>query len=294
MKENLHDAFKEPEVGTFRADAAGFDNKQMTQCSEKEIYDEVSSIVEELQAVRNSALAAGGKPSRAVEAAASALEPLLKLRSVTGGAVAGDLRQMPWLPQLLSIFRNVLHTAADGSAGSPTARSGVLSARKVSATSPRTSPDHGAGGVTTPRTPRDTTDTTAAAMAAAAAAALGALSSAAAGGMKEPVAEQRECELMRELREARRERDDLAQRVAYLEAGAGAEMSSDATVQFLANRVAQLERNENNWCDDRRSVEGRIEGLLNMAKTALEDNSFRREDAPAVPNPYPRSRKMTR
>jgi len=78
------------------------------------IFAEVSSLVDELEAARGRALASGGKLPRAVEAAASALEPLLRLRDVTGGGFAFDVAQMPWLPQLLSVFRTVLHTAVIG------------------------------------------------------------------------------------------------------------------------------------------------------------------------------------
>ena len=53
----------------------------------EDIYDQVSSLVEELKSARARALAAGGQLPRAVEAAASALEPLLRLRDVTGGSL---------------------------------------------------------------------------------------------------------------------------------------------------------------------------------------------------------------
>jgi len=79
----------------------------------KDLYEQVSNLVEELKAARARAVAAGGQPPRAVEAAASALEPLLRLRDVTG-AFTCDLTLMPWLPQLLAVFRNVLHTAVEG------------------------------------------------------------------------------------------------------------------------------------------------------------------------------------
>jgi hypothetical protein len=308
------EVFREPEVGTFRADSFSFDKtNNPLQCnnSEKEIFDEVSSLVEELQAVRNSTLAAGGKPSRAVEAAASALEPLLKLRNVTGAAAAGDLRQLPWLPQLLSIFRNVLHTAADSGSGG----------HWSSAPTPRnqnslpTSPDHGAGGIATPRctTPRKPKnaygDNAAAAMAAAAAAALGALSDANVGRkdsspqrqqhQQHQQQRQREKDLIRELRETRRERDELADRVAQLEAMISTDFNGDAAVQYLTRRVSELERGESSWRQERRSAEDLVENLLDMAGDALEDKSNFRGSPPEAAalmdaNPYTRVRKVMR
>ena len=89
------------------------DTKKSQPSVSEDIYDQVSSLlVEELEAARARAMAAGGQLPRAVEAAASALEPLLRLRDVTGAAC--DLTAMPWLPQLLSVFRNVLRTAVGG------------------------------------------------------------------------------------------------------------------------------------------------------------------------------------
>lgn len=77
-----------------------------------DLHGEVSSLVDELEAARARAVTDGGRPPRAVEAAAAALEPLLRLREV--GATC-DLSAMPWLPQLLDVFRSVLHSALDGS-----------------------------------------------------------------------------------------------------------------------------------------------------------------------------------
>lgn len=101
----------QPLVPSVQADAADVGGTKPSP-RDSEIYDQVSSLVEELEAARARALAAGGSLPRAVEAAGSALEPLLRLRDVTGASC--DLTLMPWLPQLLTVFRHVLRTAVGG------------------------------------------------------------------------------------------------------------------------------------------------------------------------------------
>jgi len=78
-----------------------------------ELYEEVSQLVTELEAARAQATEGGRRPPKALEEAINALGPLLRLRDITGG-ISCDLSSMPWLPQLLDVFRNVLHTAVEG------------------------------------------------------------------------------------------------------------------------------------------------------------------------------------
>merc|ERR1712232_1287634 len=87
-------------------------------------------------------------------------------------------------------------------------------------------------------------------------------------------------EIMHELRETRRERDELAQRVAFLEAHLGsasprsrATGDGNAAVQYLTRRVSDLEREEGKWRVQRKATEDRISELLVMAAGALEEDS---------------------
>eukprot|EP00928_Gymnodinium_smaydae_P033057 TRINITY_DN2378_c0_g1_i1.p1 TRINITY_DN2378_c0_g1~~TRINITY_DN2378_c0_g1_i1.p1 ORF type:complete len:443 (-),score=74.04 TRINITY_DN2378_c0_g1_i1:256-1584(-) len=238
-----------------------------TMLKDREIYEEVSSIVEELELVRERALAKGTHAPRAVEAALSALEPLLRLRDVTSGAFVCDLSLMPWLPDLLSVFRTVLRSAAGGSSSRPRTKSNA---------------DSGAGGdISAAVTPRgslggadnDDAAATAAAAAAAAAAALSALSSggstgcgasnfggySSTAGLEAALRQQKHREelLLRELEETRRSRDRLQERVNQLE--------------------SKIDGGE--WCSERDRVETRISDLVDLARDALEDNSHLVRDA---------------
>lgn len=107
----------------------------------RELYQQVSTLVEELEAARSRAVASGSRPPRAIEAASSALEPLLRLRDATG-SFSCDLTLMPWLPQLLAVFRNVLHTAVDGPGAPPRT--------PPACDTNLTSPDSGAGCTSNP------------------------------------------------------------------------------------------------------------------------------------------------
>eukprot|EP00930_Biecheleria_cincta_P059386 TRINITY_DN45124_c0_g1_i1.p1 TRINITY_DN45124_c0_g1~~TRINITY_DN45124_c0_g1_i1.p1 ORF type:complete len:417 (-),score=88.49 TRINITY_DN45124_c0_g1_i1:91-1293(-) len=90
--------------------------------SDQNLHTDISSLVEELFALivdskSNSAGASaasqGSKLPRPLEAAAAALEPLLLLRDATG-SLEWNLELMPWLPQLLTVFRNVMRTSVHG------------------------------------------------------------------------------------------------------------------------------------------------------------------------------------
>ena len=196
----------------------------------EDIYDQVSSLVEELKSARARALAAGGQLPRAVEAAASALEPLLRLRDVTGAAC--DLTAMPWLPQLLTVFRNVLRTAVDG----------VGSSRATG----------GNPGEDTAR------------MAQAAAAAISALGADPQLSRMEcdllrdqikkqdselKIAKQRERELQRQLEQVQQQRDQLLNK------------ESDGG-NWFARRVVDLEREQSEWNTEKQSVEVKISILV--------------------------------
>ena len=202
----------------------------------EDIYDQVSSLVEELKSARARALAAGGQLPRAVEAAASALEPLLRLRDVTGAAC--DLTAMPWLPQLLTVFRNVLRTAVDG----------VGSSRATG----------GNPGEDTARMAQ------AAAAAAAAISALGPLSADPQLSRMEcdllrdqikkqdselKIAKQRERELQRQLEQVQQQRDQLLNK------------ESDGG-NWFARRVVDLEREQSEWNTEKQSVEVKISILV--------------------------------
>ena len=190
-------------------------------------------LVEELKSARARALAAGGQLPRAVEAAASALEPLLRLRDVTGAAC--DLTAMPWLPQLLTVFRNVLRTAVDG----------VGSSRATG----------GNAGEDTARMAQ------AAAAAAAAISALGAdpqLSRMECDLLRDQIkkqdselkiAKQRERELQRQLEQVQQQRDQLLNK------------ESDGG-NWFARRVVDLEREQSEWNTEKQSVEVKISVLV--------------------------------
>merc|ERR1712232_606002 len=131
--------------------------------------------------------------------------------------------------------------------------------------------------------------------------------------------QQREEQIMCELRETRRERDELAQRVAFLEAhlangsprsDVGATGDGNTAVQYLTRRVSDLEREESKWRLERKSAEDRISELLVMAARTLEDDSHVNvkvanlyprsagalddDGHVKVASTYPRSRKVTR
>lgn len=221
------------------------DTKKSQPSVSEDIYDQVSSLVEELEAARARAMAAGGQLPRAVEAAASALEPLLRLRDVTGGAC--DLTAMPWLSQLLSVFRNVLRTAVGGVAADASASD---SAQGVAA---------------------------AAQAAAAAAAAISALGAGPQGSRMESevlrdqlkkqesqlkIAKQREIELQQKLDEVQKERDRLLNK------------ESDGG-NWFAKRVVDLEREASEWNAEKQSVDARISQLMDIVSAALEDKPRR-------------------
>ncbi|CAL1135084.1 unnamed protein product [Cladocopium goreaui] len=225
------------------------DTKKSQPSVSEDIYDQVSSLVEELEAARARAMAAGGQLPRAVEAAASALEPLLRLRDVTGAAC--DLTAMPWLPQLLSVFRNVLRTAVGGVVRADAAASD--SAQGVAAAAQ------------------------AAAAAAAAISALGAgpqgLSRMESDVLRDQlkkqdsqlkIAKQREIELQQKLDEVQKERDKLLNK------------ESDGG-NWFAKRVVDLEREASEWNAERQSVDARISQLVDIVSAALEDKPLRRE-----------------
>lgn len=245
-----------------------------TTKQEREIYEEVSSLVEELEAAYAKAEATGTRLPRAVEAAAAALEPLLRLRDVTG-AFSCDLTLMPWLPELLTVFRNVLHTAVDGISGPPRSLTQTPNA------------DSGAGG----------TDArgAAATAAAAAAAALSALGSGRSGGpapsleletLRQQVRQQdqaliaaqdRESRLLREIEDLKRERAELWTRVKDLDGSSPLRRDQDGPDggkgggTWLARRLADLERESAAWRSERQSAEDRISQLVGMVSAAVDE-----------------------
>lgn len=243
---------------------------------EREIYEEVSSLVEELEAARARALATGGHLPRAVEAAATALEPLLRLRDVTG-AFQCDLSLMPWLPQLLAVFRNVLHTAVDGVGVSPMHRGSM----------PTMCADSGAGSGTHG----------AAAAAAAAAAAMAALGTAGCTSLhgsshvEEELrarvrqqdqaleeARMRELRLRQELQDMQRDHQALLTRVVDLERRRPHTHHDEAKslvdikeASWLSRRVNELERENDSWREERRTTEEQIGELVKTVAAAVED-----------------------
>jgi len=246
-----------------------------------EIYQEVSSLVNELEAARARALASGGHLPRAVEAAATALEPLLRLRDVTG-AFQCDLSLMPWLPQLLAVFRNVLHTAVDGVGVSSMGPCGGM---------PTMCADSGAGSGTHG----------AAAAAAAAAAAMAALGTAGCttlhGGshvegelrarakQQEQALEEsrmRELRLRQDLQDLQRDHQALLLRVVELERrrpharneeeqrNMARNMADIKEASWLTRRVSELERENNSWREERRTTEEQIGELIRTVAAAVE------------------------
>lgn len=243
---------------------------------EREIYEEVSSLVEELEAARARALATGGHLPRAVEAAATALEPLLRLRDVTG-AFQCDLSLMPWLPQLLAVFRNVLRTAVDGVGVSPLRPGGGM---------PTMCADSGAGSGTHG----------AAAAAAAAAAAMAALGTAGCTTLQgnsyveEELRERarkqdlaleesrmRELRLRQELQDLQQDHQALLNRVMDLERRRPHTHNDEAKgmvdvkeASWLTRRVSELERENDSWREERRTTEEQIGELVMTVSAAFE------------------------
>jgi len=241
-----------------------------------EIYQEVSSLVDELEAARARALATGGHLPRAIEAAATALEPLLRLRDVTG-AFQCDLSLMPWLPQLLAVFRNVLRTAVDGVGVSPLRPGGGM---------PTMCADSGAGSGTHG----------AAAAAAAAAAAMAALGTAGCttlhGGSyveeklrarakhQEQALEEsrmRELRLRQDLQDLQRDHQALLHRVVELERRRphsyneeAKSMADTKEASWLTRRVSELERENDSWREERRTAEEQIGELVRTVAAAVE------------------------
>lgn len=266
----------------------------------KDLYQQVSSLVEELEAARSHALTSGGRPPRAIEAAASALEPLLRLRDATG-SFSCDLTLMPWLPQLLAVFRNVLHTAVDGPGAPPripsVAELGLET--RPACEFVHSNADSGIGGLPS---------NLAAAVADVAGDSSGSADStgltwAAALVEIEALREhsrqqdaqlqkykQQQDKLQQELKDLRQERRQLLQEVSragsHVEAfedelaEASAEEPSslgeplhnpaDAERRRLEHRLAGLERQNCAWQTEKRSVEERVLELVGLVTAAVE------------------------
>lgn len=249
----------QPLVPSVQADAADVGGTKPSP-RDSEIYDQVSSLVEELEAARARALAAGGSLPRAVEAAGSALEPLLRLRDVTGASC--DLTLMPWLPQLLTVFRHVLRTAVGGA--------GSRSSEPLWATNA----DSGAGGGGSAQG--------AAAAAAAHAAAAAAAAISALGAPLDPSGAQRlECDALRvqvreqdsELRAAKQREEELRRELEELRAERrGLLHSASEGGNWFAKRVVDLERQHSEFNMEWQSVEVRVSELVDIVGSALEDH----------------------
>jgi len=247
---------KEPEESAkVIVEKLGLKGMQSPPGQDTEIHQEVSSIVEELEAARRAAFKAGEELPKPVEVAASALEPLLRLRDVTG-AFDCDLTAMPWLPQLLKVFRNVLRTAVDGV--------GCQSDEHF------TSADSGAGGASGNAQGAAAAAAQAAAAAAAAMAALGPISqqmhphgASECQKLREQLrrqeaelkqAKQREAQLQKDLQELRKERENLTK----------------GGRDVLVQRVSDLEQENKAWNSEWQSVEARVSGLVSMVESALQ------------------------
>lgn len=280
-----------------------------------EITAEVSSLVETLEAVRAQALASGGRLPRAVEAAASALEPLLRLRDVTG-AFAFDVSLMPWLPQLLAVFRTVLHTAVDG--GRSKAQAGIGA----------TDVDGSIAGADDCAAGMGAAAATAAAAAAAAMVALGGSSGGTDFKLDADAKGDRairsaslflECEALRKrvrqldaqlleakaaekswrqmVDELRHDKIELTEKVRSLERDASTDCSldggattcrrdsdlsvaSDATGEWIAKRMCDIDSENRAFRAETKMAEERMGELAALIRTALEDDP-KRGHAPA-------------
>eukprot|EP00927_Polykrikos_kofoidii_P062962 TRINITY_DN57774_c0_g1_i1.p1 TRINITY_DN57774_c0_g1~~TRINITY_DN57774_c0_g1_i1.p1 ORF type:complete len:472 (+),score=64.44 TRINITY_DN57774_c0_g1_i1:151-1566(+) len=275
-----------------KADALGVASSPSSR-KEQDLYGEVSSLVKELETARSQAASSGGFSSRALETAVSALEPLLRMRDVTG-AFACDLSVMPWLPQLLSVFRYILHSAAEGTELSP--RMSRL-----------TNADCGAGGA-------GACTNIAAALSVAASLGSRRVGSDSAsvseletlrGAVEQHKAELceyelRETRLRQELQDAEREREELRRRVWDLESGGKvfglpssnsprSMCSTDMDAQWLVRRVTELERENFAWRSEIRTTEERVGELVGIVQAAVEDEG---DGTPS--QPYPRTRKTSR
>jgi len=241
---------------------------------DSEIYQDVSSLVDELEAARARALASGSHLPRAVEAAATALEPLLRLRDVTG-AFQCDLSLMPWLPQLLAVFRNVLRTAVDGV---------------------RVSPMRPGCGMPTMCTDSDAgSETHGAAAAAASAVGISALETAecttlqggscvteelrARAKQQEQALEEsrvRELHLQRELHDLQQDHQTLLHRVVELERrmsytqNEAKSMVDIREASWLTRCVSELECGNDSWREESRATEEQIGELVRTVAAAVE------------------------
>lgn len=255
-----------------------------------DLYQQVSSLVEELEAARAQANASGGPPPKALEAAASALEPLLRLRDVTG-AFSCDLTLMPWLPQLLAVFRNVLHSAVEGPGAPP----------RSSPPCQLASADLGAGGFASPDhdIKEDSGGYEFLGLAGLAqASVLLELEALRAHKRQQDEAlrysQQKERELQEEVEALKARQKELLQQVESAEERAAASrqaarnaeaVARDATLEAaemasprgstlpadaLARRVAGLERESCRWESERRSVEERLAELTGLVTAAVE------------------------
>lgn len=292
-----------------------------------DMYSQLSQLVDELQAARWQASVAPAEGSqRAIEVATVALEPLLKLRDAAGAAASrgesSDLA-MPWLPQLLDSFRNVLRSAVGGAAlpgvagkqhphdprsnadavGScPTFGGGVCGLicgnSCASTCSSISGMEGGAEEDAGTRTDSDCATGDAGGVDAIVAV-LQAISTASAQEIHrapphEKVAdatadderqwlldglrkqEARELGLLRELEELRRDRDGLLLQVQQLEtprqggADEGSAGHDEAEEHQLARRVADLEREGDQWRSERKRAEEQLESLVGVVRDAIE------------------------
>lgn len=109
-----------------------------------ELNERVTALVDELESARANITSSGVQIPRALEAAGSALGPLVRLKQVTGDFP--DLALMPWLPQLLSVFEHVLHTAVSRVENSQSVNPTQVSAQTSGVVArPSVLPDSGAG-----------------------------------------------------------------------------------------------------------------------------------------------------
>lgn len=209
------------------------------------IGEQVTRLVEELEGARAKAETFGGRASRAVEAAALALEPLLRLRDVTGG-FPSDMAQMPWLPQLLMVFQNILRCAVSGdhlvrppSCVASAADSGAGVGSSGGASSPSSS-DTLCNFIRQQE-------------------------------ILLSEARQKERAWAQEMVDLRRERDALQQRLAEAQRSAARSQSQQGDTKWLAQRVLELEREKSEWTLERKAAEEQVHDLVGLVRTAIEE-----------------------
>jgi len=228
-----------------------------------------------------------------MSAATLALEPLLRLKGVSC-----DLSKMPWLPELLTVFGNVLHAASAGCATEAEALEHAKRAEQLRQATealqqkceePRPQPVPESSGSLLGSGHVVDNQSTAASMGIVTAAAGGSPSRSTAQ-FAETCLEQLRERLQRqdawvdhfrhqeqkwkaEAMELRSDRDRLLRLVAAdasPQAKWPAEAGSEEETRWLASRVLELERQHSELLVERQATEDRLKELIGLVQTSVD------------------------